>query len=217
MLLSLLAALGGLVLAAFLRRGLARPGRNARRGPTPRTCPCPTMVVLGSGGHTSEMIALLEGMDGKRYSPVGFVVADTDTSSLVRLEKAESVLKGAERHVYFIPRSREVKQRWPSTVLSSIKALFSATRLVFNVRPELILVNGPGTCVPVCVAGVLLRSCGLGNPTIVFVESICRVHSLSLTGRILYPFADRFIVQWEELKNLYAASHPRIELLANVF
>jgi beta-1,4-N-acetylglucosaminyltransferase len=44
---------------------------------------------------------------------------------------------------------------------------------------------------------------GLKRITIVFVESICRVESLSLSGRIVYYFADHIVVQWPELKEKY--------------
>jgi beta-1,4-N-acetylglucosaminyltransferase len=150
-----------------------------------------------SGGHTSEMLSLLKPLSNVQYSPVLFVVADTDTSSLVRLEKSNVLHQ--HRSIHTIPRSREVKQTWLSTVFSTAKALMFSLALVFTHKPHLVLVNGPGTCVPVCLASVLLRMSGLGNPTIIFVESFCRVHSLSLSGRLVRPFADRFIVQWPEL------------------
>jgi beta-1,4-N-acetylglucosaminyltransferase len=35
---------------------------------------------------------------------------------------------------------------------------------------------------------------------ILFIESFCRVTSLSLSGKLLQPIASRFIVHWEELK-----------------
>ena len=38
---------------------------------------------------------------------------------------------------------------------------------------------------------------------IVYVESICRVKTLSLTAKILYYFVDRLIVQWPELYEKY--------------
>ena len=86
---ALLAVLSALVFAfRLVTRGLAKPSRNKR----PRQSACSMLVVLGSGGHTSEMIAMLQGMDGERYTPVAFVVADSDTSSLVRLERAGAVL-----------------------------------------------------------------------------------------------------------------------------
>jgi beta-1,4-N-acetylglucosaminyltransferase len=61
-----------------------------------------------------------------------------------------------------------------------------------------------GTCLPICMAGYLLRYCGVRPVRVVFVESFCRVKTLSLTGRLLYYFADRFVVQWPQLKDKLA-------------
>lgn len=56
-----------------------------------------------------------------------------------------------------------------------------------------------GTCLPLCLAGYALRFLGIQHVKIVFVESFCRVQSLSVTGRLLYFLADRFVVQWPGL------------------
>lgn len=69
-----------------------------------------------------------------------------------------------------------------------------------------VLCNGPGTCVPICAAAVLLGVLGVKRVTVVYVESLCRVEHLSLTGRILRPFADYFLVQWPALKRKYPTS-----------
>ncbi|KAJ6658438.1 hypothetical protein lerEdw1_020142 [Lerista edwardsae] len=69
-----------------------------------------------------------------------------------------------------------------------------------------ILCNGPGTCVPICISALLLKMLGLKRLTIVYVESLCRVENLSLTGKILYRFSDHFIVQWPALKEKYPKS-----------
>ncbi|RDW60345.1 glycosyltransferase family protein [Aspergillus mulundensis] len=92
--------------------------------------------------------------------------------------------------------------------------------------PDLILTNGPATAVCVILAARLLRLVAwflsflfparIHPPTIsagglappeeefrlrtIFVESWARVRTLSLSGKILLPFADRFLVQWPALE-----------------
>jgi beta-1,4-N-acetylglucosaminyltransferase len=63
--------------------------------------------------------------------------------------------------------------------------------------------------VPICYCAFLLHLLFHVPCSIVFVESFCRTENLSLTGRLLYPIADKFIVQWQELQN----SYPRAEYL----
>eukprot|EP01050_Picozoa_sp_SAG11_P011309 SAG11_NODE_1189_length_5576_cov_3.002739_2_plen_111_part_00 len=72
----------------------------------------------------------------------------------------------------------------------------------FRPAQEVLLLNGPGTCLPLCLAAVLLQVlCLLPPVRIIFVESYCRVQSLSLTGKIIYAsrLADSFLVQWPTL------------------
>eukprot|EP00956_Cyclotella_meneghiniana_P039986 scaffold184382_cov85-Cyclotella_meneghiniana.AAC.5 len=45
------------------------------------------MVVLGSGGHTTEMIHLLEQLDTDTYSPFVYIVANSDNTSIARLKQ----------------------------------------------------------------------------------------------------------------------------------
>ena len=56
-------------------------------------------------------------------------------------------------------------------------------------------------CVCVCVYVQLVC---YHRKKLVFVESFCRVKSLSLSGRLLYPLADEFIVSWEALTDRYS-------------
>ena len=101
-----------------------------------------------------------------------------------------------------IPRSREVGQSYASAVVSTARAAAASVLLVLRERPALVLVNGPGTCLPVAVAAKVL-SCLRLVPAcrVVFVESVCRTVGLSLTGRLLYHsrLADQVQVQWPSL------------------
>lgn len=67
---------------------------------------------------------------------------------------------------------------------------------------------------PVCLLAALLRALGVWRTRVVFVESVCRVRSLSLTGTILYRarVPDLFVVQWPELRHTY----PRAQFLGRL-
>ena len=59
--------------------------------------------------------------------------------------------------IYVIPRSREVGQSYCWSVLTTIKACLYAIPQAIWINPDLLLVNGPGTCLPLCIAAVLVR------------------------------------------------------------
>lgn len=170
------------------------------------------LVVAGSGGHTTEILRLLETLSDA-YSPRHYVIADTDEMSAHKINSFE--LNRADQnpsttfpeyHIHRIPRSREVQQSWPSSALSTLYSLWFSFPLTHRVKPDLVLCNGPGTCVPICVSALLLGILGIKKVIIVYVESICRVEHLSLSGKILFHLSDYFIVQWPALKEKYPKS-----------
>lgn len=67
-------------------------------------------------------------------------------------------------------------------------------------KPHLVLLNGPGTC---CIITLWFKIIDMllffTSSNIIYVESLARINTLSMTGKILYLFADEFVVQWEEL------------------
>ncbi|XP_046332596.2 UDP-N-acetylglucosamine transferase subunit ALG14 homolog [Haliotis rufescens] len=180
-----------------------------------RKVPASLMVVVGSGGHTREVLCLVRQL-GSHYSPRYYVIADTDKMSEHKVHALEESRKEEqEQSQYFvirIPRSRQVKQSWVSTVLSTLYAAIYTFPVVFRRKPEIILCNGPGTCIPVCLAGLLLKWLHFQRTMIVYVESVCRVTSLSLSAKILYHFADHMFVQWPTLQQ----QHPKCQYIGRI-
>lgn len=190
-------------------RSLRKRNNDDGGGPKSRrnSAPVKTLAVLGSGGHTAEMCTLLRSLDPRAYA-IRFIVARTDSRSLDMVRSNLHDVLDVRDQFHFIPRSREVHQSFVTSVFSTCYALVHSIWVVlFVIRPDLILANGPGTCVPVCMAAYIPRFLGLKHIKIVYVESAARVKSLSLTGRILYYSADRFLVQWPSLAERY----PRAE------
>jgi len=153
--------------------------------------------VLGSGGHTAEMMQLTYKLSPERYK-ITYVLATSDKTSI---GKVEAVLGRAllSHEVAKIPRSREVGQSWVTSIFTTAYAGVASFFLVITTQPSLVLANGPGTCLPICTATFALRAAGILDSRIIFCESFCRIQSLSLTGRLLYFIADRFVVQWPQL------------------
>lgn len=140
-----------------------------------------TLVVLGSGGHTGEMMDMIQSLDPNKYS-FEFVLAQTDEGS----EKSvRHLLKDKPQFhplsFHRIPRSREVHQSYFTSVFTTIRAFLYTTFITnFTINPDLvsdcknidcqeclcnkcvfnnfkIIVNGPGTCIPVCLSSYITR------------------------------------------------------------
>ncbi|CAG8513639.1 991_t:CDS:2 [Funneliformis mosseae] len=177
-----------------------------RPKPSIKTC-----IILGSGGHTMEMFQLIEGLDLKTvYRPRIYVVTDNDYLSLQKVVEFENRKSGDHHNdhvVKMIPRSRQVGQSWLTTPFSVLKALIKCISLIFGELPDLIICNGPGSCIPVCVISYIPRILGIKWIKLIYVESFARVKTLSLSGKLLYIFVDRFLVQWP----YFAEKYPNAE------
>ena len=169
----------------------------------PKKARVSVMAVLGSGGHTKEMLALLSQLVCEKFSPRSYVIANTDKFSHDKVVRLQEELDDDQFVVMTVPRSREVNQSYISSVFTTLLAAVRSLPLVIERKPDVLLCNGPGTCVPICVWTFLLRVFGFYDMKIVFIESICRVRTLSLSGKLLYFFADHFIVLWPDLREKY--------------
>ncbi len=146
------------------------------------------LLVASSGGHLFEMFCLREFWKDKDRAWVSFATADA------------RYLLAEEREVHWAahPTVRNVPNLLRNLVL--------AARLLVRDRPDMILTTGSGLAAPFFWIARLL-----GIPT-VFVESITRTTELSLTARLVRPFATRLLVQWPELVPKYPGveHHGRI-------
>ena len=172
------------------------------------------MVVLGSGGHTGEMFSLLQScfpsltQEQTSSNSFGimnnidsllFIISSNDTLSLQRI----SSIKVPYRYVH-ITRARDVHESLISAIPKIVSSVLQSFFLLFEVRPLVLLTNGPGVCVPLIIASRLVSP----RTECIFVESVCRTRTLSLTGKILYKLrlVKHFFVQWPRLFELYPRS-----------
>ncbi|XP_045334319.1 UDP-N-acetylglucosamine transferase subunit ALG14 homolog isoform X1 [Leopardus geoffroyi] len=101
------------------------------------------LVVAGSGGHTTEILRLLEHLSNA-YSPRHYIIADTDEMSAHKINSFERNRADRDPSTMFpeyfihrIPRSREVQQSWLSTVLTTLYSMWLSFPLTHRVKPDL--------------------------------------------------------------------------------
>jgi beta-1,4-N-acetylglucosaminyltransferase len=179
------------------------------KGMSAKTKPARLLIVLGSGGHTSEMLNVLQQVvDLQQDYRRTYVVSSGDGFSASKASEFEKRLgKDDQFDIVTVRRARRVHQSSYTAPVTTLLSLKDCIGLLYKVRPDIILTNGPGTGVCVVLASVLLRLCfieGDGMRT-TFIESWARVRSLSLSGKILKFFVDRFIVQWPQLVKIYGS------------
>lgn len=87
------------------------------------------------------------------------------------------------------------------SILNLFRNLWLAWRVLGEQRPDAVLSTGAGLAVPFIILA-RLRGCRT-----IYVESVTRSSSLSLSGRLVYPFANDFFVQWPEATKLRRATY----------
>src|ERR1700722_17801202 len=133
------------------------------------------LLVCSSGGHLYEMNALYQDVWSHH----------TRTWVTFRKPDAESILIEESVRWAFGPTHRNLKNLIRNTGL--------AFKILREVRPDVIISTGSGIAVPFLLLG---KTFGI---KVLFIESVTRTRNLSLTGRLLYPFVDKFLVQSNDL------------------
>ena len=114
-------------------------------------------------------------------------------------QDAASLLSGEQVYHCYFPTNRNLKNLIRNTIL--------AWKVLGKEKPDLIVSSGAAVAVPFFYLGKLF-----GAKT-VYIEVFDRIDKPTLTGKLVYPVADRFIVQWEEMKEVY----PKAINLGSIF
>lgn len=145
------------------------------------------LIVFGQGGHSKEMVKLMD-LLGSDYE-YAYIMVDGDNLT-------ESMLT-IQNPIFRVVSPRGKEHRLLPDIWKTLKCMCQALKPIYRFRPKAMLSTGPGVAVPVALA------CKLMGVKLIFVETGSRVTSLSLTGRIMYRLADMFLVQWEPLLEKY--------------
>ncbi|MCD6291576.1 MAG: glycosyltransferase [Anaerolineae bacterium] len=143
------------------------------------------LVVLGSGGHTKEMIRLVDLLgEGYEYS---YLIASDDVVSESKIQRPGPVFHALRPRFKDDPPWRVA---W-KTIVSGVQA----ARILRRVHPDVVMSAGAGLAVPVSVLAKLMGA------HVIYVESAALMYRLTATGKIMAHVADLFFVQWPELQS----------------
>ena len=98
-------------------------------------------------------------------------------------------------HLYFLPYGTRAKLF--TYIFKYLYLCLKTIYLYFRINPKVIVTTGTHTAGPMCILGKIFGS------KIVYIETFANTNKKTATGRLIYPIADLFIVQWEEMLKLY--------------
>ena len=145
-------------------------------------------LVGSSGGHLTHLYMLKDFWKDKDRFWVTFDKED-----------ARSILENEKVIPCCYPTNRNIK--------NLIKNTFLAIKVLLKEKPDLIISSGAAVAVPFFYIGKILGA------KLIYIEVFDRIDKSTVTGKLVYPIADKFIVQWEEQRKVY----PKAINLGSIF
>lgn len=136
--------------------------------------------VASSGGHLEE-INQLKGI-AEKYD--NFLVTEQSEYQSIKLGEKK----------YFV---RKTDRKEKLFLIHFIKLFFQAAKILKKEKPDLIISTGALITYPFCLLGKFMKIKSI------YIESFARVNTPSMTGKLMHPIANLFIVQSEELLQFF--------------
>ena len=133
-------------------------------------------VGASSGGHMTELAGVLEHTDLWPVAPSLMVAT---------LGNVSDTNNGMKQYA--------VGECNRNTPLQVLKVFLRSCRIVWRERPDVVVTTGS---MPLAIFSIAAR---LGGAKIIWIDSISQVDGISMSGKLVKPFASLFFVQWPEL------------------
>lgn len=142
------------------------------------------MFISSMGGHLTELMQLKS-----IFKDYDYKIVTEDHKSTMGLKsryksKIDYLKAGNKDHllkyIFIIPYN----------IVKSIK-------LFLSFRPDVVVTTGAHTAVSMCYIAKIFRK------KVIYIESFANIETKTLSGRLVYPIANIFIVQWKQMLKLY--------------
>ena len=141
------------------------------------------LFISSTGGHLDELLQLKSLF--KKYD------------SYIITEKTKSTIDLKDKYSKVNYLVYGTKDHFITYIFKFIYNVFKSLILFIKIRPKVIVTTGTHTAVPMCYIGKLFFR------KVIYIETIANSKTKTLSGKLVYPIADTFIVQWESMLKLY--------------
>lgn len=152
------------------------------------------LFIASTGGHLTELMQLK-----KMFNKYDYYIITERTKVNLALRK-----KYNKRINFVIFGSKDHKFSYVFKLLANC---FIELALYIKIRPKYIISTGAHIAGPMCLIGKIFGS------KIIFIETIANMNTKTVTGKLVYKFADLFLVQWEDMLKLY----PKAKYFGSLF
>ena len=142
------------------------------------------MFISSMGGHLTELMQLKSIFKSYDYMIVTEKHKSTNNLKVKYKSKIDYLKAGNKDHllkyIFIIPYN----------IIKSIK-------IFLKFKPDVVVTTGAHTSVMMCYIAKIFRK------KVIYIESFANVETKTLSGRLVYPISDVFIVQWHSMLKLY--------------
>lgn len=136
--------------------------------------------AASTGGHFEQLMMLKPLMD--KY----------DSFIITEKTQYKSNTKGIR--TYYL---NQVNRKELTCCPRMIANVFKIFRIYSKEQPDLIICTGVLAMLPMCLWMKLKKK------KVIYIESFAKVTSPTLSGKLMYKYADQFYVQWPQMKEIY--------------
>lgn len=137
-------------------------------------------LVCVGGGHLTEILQILESVKDKKKFLVTYPAPNTPAELIKIFDSVYTVNK-----LY-------------SNMFEAFLSFLKIVVIIFKEKPKIIISTGSEIAIPFFYLSKLFFGTKL-----IYIECSAQVYTPSLTGKIVYPVADLFLVQWAHLLKKY--------------
>lgn len=142
------------------------------------------LFISSTGGHFNELMQLKP-----MFSKYDYHIITEKTKSSKSLEK-----KYGDKIRFLVYGTKDHLITYPFKLLTNC---FKSLYFYLLFHPDYIVTTGTHTAGPMCCLGKIFGS------RIIYIETFANIGSKTATGKLLYPIADLFVVQWKGMLKLY--------------
>ncbi|WP_050775103.1 PssD/Cps14F family polysaccharide biosynthesis glycosyltransferase [Desulfonatronospira thiodismutans] len=139
-------------------------------------------VGASAGGHLNQLILLIDNATNWPCKPDLCVTTHQQVVGKLSNKYGNTVVLGDCNR---------------NTILGIINVLYKSFLIAKKYKPKVIISTGSLPIAIFCLWGKIMGA------RIIWIDSIANIDSLSMSGKLVYRFADLFLVQWEELVSIF--------------
>lgn len=142
------------------------------------------LFISSTGGHLTELLQLKPLFSKYDYH----IITEKDKTNI-------NLKNEYKEKISYLPYG--TRSHFFKYIFIYLFLILKTIYLYFKIRPKVIITTGTHTAGPMCYLGKIFGS------KIIYIETFANINKKTATGKLIYPIADLFIVQWEEMLKLY--------------